>query len=147
MDEADYKILYDYFLGVQKNYREETIQLLKDKKFSELGHSRQYIIRNPIRIDLEGEDMEGIMRQLQSIKNNAAENHSNFRVLSGINWDSDEEELYVMYFEFLVADESKCESLANHYAKNAIWKVKYQSEGKDAKATIALLNKLKASHE
>ena len=57
-------------------------------------------------------------------------------------FSSPETLIYISYTEYSIEDESKCNSLALHWAKNNAWKMKHQPNGIDGKRAIEIYKKL-----
>lgn len=143
---TDYEILYDYYLARQKGYRQETLDLLNKGETTNFGHSTSYINRKPIEIQIENElPLIDTIKILQEIQDSLQYNHS---IASLSTWHDHEEnrtEITIEYYEYSIEPESKCESTAKHIAKSAMWKIEYQSNGKDAIAYKKRIELLKTS--
>lgn len=141
--DADYKLLYDYYLERQKQYRQETADLLDKGETSTFGHGTNYLIRTNIEIEIEDElTVDQVIEKLQDIKSKLNHIHST-PILSSYATTDGETEMYISYYEYSIKSEKSCEGTAKHIVDSAVWKMKYQSKGKDAIAYQKRLDTLK----
>jgi len=143
---TDYELLYDYYLARQKEYRQETLDLLNKGETSTFKHGTAYLNRKSIEIQIENElPLIDVIKRLQEIQNSLKDNHSVANLSTWHDHEENRTEITVEYYEYSIAPESKCESTAKHIAKSAMWKIEHQSNSKDAIAYKMRLQVLKAS--
>jgi len=143
---TDYELLYDYYLARQKEYRQETLDLLNKGETSTFKHGTAYLNRKSIGIQIENElPLIDVIKRLQEIQNSLKDNHSKAILASYYDYEEDKADITVEYLEYSIKPESNCEVTAKHITDSAIWKMKHQSNGKDAIAYKMRLQVLKAS--
>jgi len=143
---TDYELLYDYYLERQKEYRQETLDLLNKGETSTFKNGTAYLNRKSIEIQIENElPLIDVIKRLQEIQNSLKYNHSVANLSTWHDHEENRTEITVEYYEYSIAPESNCEATAKHITDSAIWKMKHQSNGKDAIAYKMRLQVLKAS--
>jgi hypothetical protein len=133
------RIFFPHFLEIQIARRKEAIVLFGEKKFHEIYKNYiHYLVRESKTIPLSDDnDIDSVIDELKDIKNDLPDNSSNVILLPYTHGG-----LYISYIVNSIEEESVCTSLANHLARDAAWKMKYQLTGKDGQAALKLYNKL-----
>ncbi len=142
------EIVYQYYLKSTTKSRNEAIDLLKKRDFTALH--RNYIHwfdKKEKNLKLKSTLISDVVKELASIKyqDNESEPTLTFCV------EEEEESMFrsnpkssieITSYIYTIVPFEKCESLAKHYAKDSLWKLKHQPNGKDAKSCRKILHEL-----
>jgi len=83
--------------------------------------------------------LDDAIQKLTEIKEGLPQNVANVRIESTINYgdgcfgSDDESSIFVMWTEYHIDDEKRCEGLAMCWARDYAFKMKHQPNGKDGK--------------
>ncbi len=130
------EIVYQYYLKSTTKSRNEAIELLEKRDFTALR--RNYIHwfdTKEKNVKLKSNLISDVIKELAEIKYQA--NESEPTLSSYV-----EEEIEITSYIYTIVPFEKCESLAKHYAKGSLWKLKHQPNGKDAESCRKILHKL-----
>lgn len=139
------EIVYQYYLKSTTKSRNEAIELLKKRNFTLLH--RNYIHwfnKKEKNVTLKSTKVSNVIKELSNIK--FKENESEpilsccIKENEGIFGGNTENSIEITSYIYTIVPFEKCESLAKHYAKSSLWKLKYQPNGKDAEGCRKILN-------
>lgn len=136
------EVLYNYHLGIQLECRNKDIEFLEKKEFSKLRDSR-YVHRKEHIIDIIKKDIDSVLSELTEIKLNIPNNAADVCVNGRYEGTEDEGIVSVTYYLYSIVGAEKCKRLAESFASTDAWKVKYQPNGRDAKAALVIYEKYK----
>jgi virulence-associated protein VapD len=143
--QSDESILYNYYYSNAIKKYEHLQNMLTQKEFQFLrtnGHP--YINTREKETIIKPGTIDEVINQLQAIKGNAQENE-------GLAWteatfdDNEESIIVVTSYLFTISDIKKCESMANHYTKDSLWRLEHQPNSIQAKRLRALIDKQTAN--
>jgi hypothetical protein len=139
------EIVYEYYLKSTTKSRNEAIELLKKRNFTLLH--RNYIHwfdKKEKNVKLKSTKISDAIKELSNIK---FEDNESEPVLSCCVEENEamfggntESSIEITSFIYTIVPFEKCESLAKHYAKDSLWKLKHQPNGKDAESCRKILN-------
>jgi hypothetical protein len=139
------EIVYQYYLTSTTKSRNEAIELLKKRNFTLLH--RNYIHwfdKKEKNVKLKSTKISDAIKELSNIK---FEDNESEPVLSccveeneAMFGSNTESSIEITSYIYTIVPFEKCESLAKHYAKDSLWKLKHQPNGKDAESCRKILN-------
>jgi hypothetical protein len=142
------ELFHPYFLRVQREIRDEAIQLLKDREFGKLRgvEYTHYLIINRHKKELKSSDLPSVIKELTQFKvgKNCETPYLSTTIIEdeGSVFSQQEVNIIIRWNEISIEPDLKCSLMARYAAENAAWKLKHQPDGKDGKAALKLLNEL-----
>lgn len=146
MDITQEEIVYQYYLKITTKSRDEAIEFLKKRDFSSLH--RNYIHwydKKEKNVKLESDSISDVIKELANIK--FEDNESEPFLSCCVEVDNDsmfgcntESSIVITSYIYTIVGFEKCESLAKHFAKESLWKLKHQPNSKDAENCKKILN-------
>jgi len=137
------EILYQFYLKKNIEYRDEAIELLKQREFNSLhrnyGHwFNKEIINKP----LKSKKISDVVKELSNIKykDNESEPTLTISVEDLFGCDS-KSPIDITSYKYTIVPFEVCKSLAKSYTSSALWKLKYQPDGKEAKSYLNIIKK------
>jgi hypothetical protein len=142
------EILFNYYLKYVTKSRNEAIKLLKERNFDLLNRNYLHWIDKQERsIELESTLLSEVIKELN---NTVYQDNEGEPFLSccieedeSVFRGDTESSIKIISYIYNIVPFEKCESLARNYTNNAIWKIKHQPNGKDAKGYLDIISKRK----
>lgn len=141
------KILYKYYLDRNIKARDEAKNKLKNRDFKDLYSSHWVdVCRKEVRLNFGGVD--AVIQELINIKKKIKPNESDpflevYNEDSNKNWfDRDTGYICIVSKLFKIVPLQKCKNIAKYNTSSALWKIKYQPNGKDTKEYLKIIDKL-----
>ena len=139
------EIVYQYYLKATTKSRNEAIEILKKRNFTLLH--RNYIHwfdKKEKNVKLNSTAISDVVKEIANTKyqDNESEPTLSCRVeeKEGMFGSDTESSIEITSYIYTIVPFEKCESLAKHYAKGSLWKLKHQPNGKDAESCRKILN-------
>lgn len=139
-------VLYQYYLNLAINRRNEAIELLNKRDF--ISMERNYIHwfdKKEKNVALESTAIRDVVRELSRIRieDNETEPFLSCCVTQNESMfgGDTESSLEITSYVYTIVPFEKCERHANNNTRSALWKLKYQPNGKDAAHYREILNR------
>jgi hypothetical protein len=145
------EIIYEYYLNSCVKQREAAIEILAKRDFVSLRISsvHWYNVKEKV-VELKSTLVSEAIKELATIKHeiNETEPHLECSIKEyhdeGQFGRDTESNIVISSYLYTIVPYEKCESLAKSYTSTALWKIKYQPNGKDTKRYLEIIeSKLK----
>ena len=136
-------ILYENFVTINKRQRSEALELIDKREFVKLAKTYHLIHWYNVKeknVKLESNKGTDVIEEIGKLSAKLAPNECELYIFGGYDEDNDITYLEASSKLYTIVDISKCESLAKNSASTAMWKIKYQPNGKDTKGYIRIIN-------
>jgi hypothetical protein len=136
-------ILYNHYYAKAIEKHKTLTQKLAEKDFRYLhNEGRPFVSIQRKQIILSPADIDTIIDQLNEIKANAQENEGMAWLETDYN-DDDQESIMVVYSDsYTITDIKYCESAAQRYTKDSLWRLERQPNSIQAVKLRALIENL-----
>ncbi len=139
------EIVYQYYLKSTTESRDEAIELLKKRNFTLLHRNCiHWFDKKEKNVKLKSTKISDAIKELSNIK---FEDNESEPVLSCCVEENEamfggntESSIEITSYIYTIVPFEKCESLAKHYTKDSLWKLKHQPNRKDNQTLIKILN-------
>jgi len=139
------EVVYQYYLAATTKSRNEAIELLKKRDFTTLHRNYIHWFNIKVKVlDLKSTLISEVIKELSEIE--FQDNESEPRISTRIStkeWGlgtEDDPRIVITLDSYTIVPFEMCENLAKHYAKDSLFKLKHQPNGKDAEACRKILN-------
>lgn len=141
------EILYEYYLNSCKKQRENAIELLAKRDFQALrnNHIHWHNVKEKV-VDLKSTLVSEAIKELAEIKFEANETEPQLECSVTMGEDvpfgrDTESKIVIVSYLYTISPYELCESLAKNYTSQAMYKIKYQANGKDTKRYLEIIEK------
>lgn len=135
------EIMYEFYLNSNTKSRNEAIELLAKRDFTSLRNRgiHWHNVKEKV-VELQSVLISDVAKELAEIKIEPNETEPildcNFEVNNGV-----ESKIVICSYLYTIVPFEKCESIAKSYTNTAMWKIKYQPNGKDTKRYLEIIEK------
>ena len=137
------EILYSFYLNSNIKQRNEAIEYLNNRDFNSLvTKTVHYYNRKTKEIMLNSRIISEVIKELNLIKFDANETEpvlSTWNTEDGTPFSNPQSGVLLESCIYTIVPEEKCHSLAKNYTSSAMWKIKYQPEGRDTKRYLEII--------
>lgn len=142
------EIIYEYYLNAQKKRREEAIELLNKREFKALHNNYiHWFSKKEKVVDLKSTLVSEAIKELATIKYEPNETEPQLECsIHEYNDESPfgrdtESKIVIVSYVYTISPYELCESLAKHWTRDALFKIKHQPNGKDTQRYLAIIDK------